>query len=161
MNDRILEARTKIIHDRLVAHFLDAAVVPKPMSKFEWSTADLNDPSRVHKPYGWVPPQKAEGRHPEDCECFACVRGEVVELIVAPFCPALIAEQTTGLDDETFHMYLDVIDYTTSLHITYRDLPWEERERTVDDKLYEVAPGSMELLNAVQMGALDRMLEES
>lgn len=159
MSDRTIEARTGLVNDRFVAHFLDAAVVPRPMTKFEWSTAAFVDPSRLHKPYGWMPPFGLDGEHPTGCACYACERGENVELILAPFCPALIAEQTAHLDDHMLEHYLDAVDYMTSLQIAYRSMAWQERERLIDLALYEAAPGSMEILNEVQMLALDGMTE--
>lgn len=155
-----VDARSRRVEDRLVAHFREAGVVPVPMSKFEWASPDLSDPSRLHRPYGWVPPCPTEGSHPDGCGCSACREGRDVELIVAPFCPALIAEQTAALDDATFERYLDVIGYVGSLHIVHRDLPWGERERKVEESLYETAPGSMQLLNQVQMAILDEITDQ-
>lgn len=155
--DRVA-ARADRLTDRLVEHFLEAACLPQPLLKWEWMTRELPDPANVNRPFGWVPPFPADGEHPEPCRCSACLAGDEVETILAPFCPELIAEQTADLDDEAFDQYLDVIDFCTSLHIIHRHLAADERQRLVDSMLYDQAPGSMELQNAVQMRVLDRML---
>lgn len=163
-NDRteLINDRARRITERLVTNFLMAAVVPKPMTKFEWATtAELSDPSNLHRPYGWVSPFTVGGPHPEGCGCSGCVAGDNPEMILAPFCPTLIAEQTADLDDDIFEKYVDTLEFCTSWHIVHRDLSWEDRERTVDDLLYDTAHGSMELLNAIQMGILDRMTGEA
>jgi hypothetical protein len=151
------DARVDQLTDRLVDHFLEAAVLPQPMLKWEWLVSDIPDPTGVNKQFGWVPPFAIEGEHPDYCRCSACAAGDDVETIVAPFCPELIAEQTADLDDAAFEQYVDVIDFCSSLHIIHRHRPADERQRLVDNALYDQAPGSMELQNAVQMRVLDRM----
>lgn len=50
------------------------------MTPCQWTTADLPGPSRLHRPYGWVPPYEVDGDPAADRAA-----------VVAPFCPALIA----------------------------------------------------------------------
>lgn len=152
--DRIL-----YVHDRLSEQCLDIGVVPQAMSKDEWDRADLVDPSNLHRRYGWVPPIVGgpDEHHPDGCACSACQEGRDPELIIQPFCPELIAEQSleAELDDQHFAMYVDVLDYSVSMHIAHRDLPWEQREVMVDKALFDEAEDSMRLQNAVQMRILD------
>lgn len=67
----------------------------------------------------------------------------------------MIVEQTRHLDDDQFNEYLDAIEYRLNNHITlYDDYDEEERCRIIDNLLYDRGPGSMQLLNDVQMRVL-------
>jgi hypothetical protein len=141
--------RTMLVHDRLVHSLVDEiGATARPMTRFEWAVADLSDPSNLHKPYGWIPPYEVEG-DPDDESA----------TIIAPFCPGLIAEQTRFLYDSPFEEYVDIIDYSMSLQIIHRHLPWPEREAAVDHRMWEEASGSMELQNRIQMRILDTLTE--
>jgi len=141
--------RTTLVRDRLVHCLADeVGAVPRPMARFELAIADLADPSNLHKPYGWVPPCEVEG----DAEAESAT-------VIAPFSPALIAEQTRFLYAADLLLYLDTIEFSMCLHIVHRHLPWAEREAAVDARLWDVAPGSMELQNRVQMRILDSLTE--
>src|SRR5262245_57741741 len=138
-----IAARVDRLTERLVEHFFEAAVIPHPMLRWEWLACGFEDPTGANRPFGWVPPFTTEGTHPDHCRCAGCRDGDDVEMILAPFCPELIVEQTAHLDDDQFEQYIDVIDYCTSLHIVHRHKPPIERQRIVDSCLYDQAPGSM------------------
>lgn len=152
--DRIL-----YVNDRLTEQCLEIGVLPRALTKAHWLTADLNDPSNLHRQYGWVPPiiGGPDEHHPAGCPCSGCVEGRDPEMITQPFCPELVAEQSfeADLDDQQFEMYVDVLDYSVSMHIIHRDLPWQEREALVDKALFDEAEDSMRLQNVVQMRILD------
>jgi hypothetical protein len=153
--DRITYTR-----NRLTEHCLEMGILPVALSLAEWEITNYEDPSNLHKPYGWVPPiVDPHGRHPEPCLCAHCQEGADPETIHLPFCPELIAEQCTTLDDEEFEQYIDVLDWSFSLHVTHRETPWEEREALIDKLLYDAAEDSMALQNGVQMATLDRGLD--
>jgi hypothetical protein len=139
--------RAKLVRDRLV-HCLDHEIgtIARPMTRFEWLTTDLSDPSNLHRPYGWIPPFELLDS-PDD----------ETATVIGPFCPALIAEQTRFLLDEPFVQYIDTIEYQLCLHILHRHLPWQDRESLVDKLLWDTAPGSMELQNRVQLRILDHL----
>lgn len=90
------------------------------MTRFEWAVTDLADLSNLHRPYGWIPPYEAEDNPDAD-----------MATVIGPFCPALIAHQTRFLYDKEFIQYPDTIEFSMSLHIIHRHLPWQEREATV------------------------------
>ena len=140
MSDHQIAERTKLVNDRLVFHFEDIGCVLQPMSKFEWATAQLEDPSNLHRPYGWVPP-------------FTDEKGA----IFAPYCPSLIAEQTAHLDDGDFESYLSGIEFITALQIANRNLPWQERERVIEERIWAEGKDTLSLMSAVQMAVLDKM----
>jgi hypothetical protein len=153
--DRIL-----YVNDRLGEQCLSIGVIPMILRAEEWIAAPVKDPSNLHKPYGWVPPYVStdlEEHHPDGCKCSACVAGLDPETIYAPFCPEIIAQQTIDaeLDDQTFTMYVDTLDYSFSMHVIHRALPWEEREALIDGMLFDEAEDSMRLQNQVQMKILD------
>jgi hypothetical protein len=144
-------ARTTLVHDRLVHCLADEiGAIAQPLTLFEWMTTDLADPSNLHRPYGWVPPYEIDGEPAAEAAT-----------VVAPFCPALIADQTRFLLQREFEQYLDTIEYQLCLHIVHRSLPWQEPEALVDRLLYDTAPGSMELQNRVLLRILDRLSEPS
>jgi hypothetical protein len=148
--------RIAYVSHRLTTHLHDIGAVPLTLSKFSWSNATLPDPSNLHRMYGWVPPYTNENvSHPEDCPCSACADHADVETVVAPFSPELIVDQSRFLDDEHFTMYVDTIEWSVSMHITHRTMPWEEREAFIDKQLFDVAEDSMSLQNDVQMKILD------
>ena len=149
--------RTEQVTLRLSSHILDVGILPMYLSKEAWAKAELEDPSNLHKPFGWAPPIAGDpdASHPENCSCYHCSNGDDPEVIWLPFCADIIAEQSAHLDDEQFSNYLDVITWTISMQITYRHLPWEEREALIDKQLVDDAEGSMRLLNEVQMAVLD------
>jgi hypothetical protein len=148
--------RITYIRDRLTAHCLEMGVLPVVLGELEWKVCDYPDPSNLHKPYGWAPPvTDPDGRHPEGCGCSHCLEGNDPEPIYIPFCPEIIAEQCVTLNEEEFEQYIDVLDWSFSLHVTHRDMPWQEREALIDKLLYDEAEGSMSLQNAVQMASLD------
>jgi hypothetical protein len=100
---------------------------------------DAYSPDRwTFEPHGWSPPVQHEG------------------LFVFRFCPAVLADQATDLDDREFEGYLRAVVATIQLHIIHSDLPYHERVQRVDDELYDLASGTLELLSRVQLGALDR-----
>jgi hypothetical protein len=154
-----LEDRVLYVNDRLSDQCLEIGVIPMVLRLDEWPTAPLKDPSNLHKPYGWVPPYVGDpdDHHDVDCICGACATGEDPEMIYAPFCPELIAQQTIDaeLDDESFTMYVDTLDYSFSMDIILRALPWEESEALIDKMLFDEAEDSMRLQNQVQMRILD------
>lgn len=155
--------RTVEVMDRLNAHCLYIGILPAAKIKEQWATADLYDPSNLHRPYGWVPPfHEPEIAHPEICPCAACAAGANVATFVLRFCPEIIAEQSVevGLDDEHFTLYLDVIEYLISMFVLHRDKPWDEREALVDKALWDEAEDSLKLLTSVQMAVLDRSSDE-
>lgn len=143
MSDHQIAERTKLVNDRLVFHFEDIGCVLQPMSKFEWTTAQLEDPSNLHRPYGWVPP--FEGKNGDEFAIFA------------PYCPSLIAEQTVDLDDGDFDSYLSGIEFITALQIANRNLPWQERERVIEARVWTEGEDTLRLMSAVQMAVLDKM----
>lgn len=151
--------RKKYIHDRFMGNCLTIGVLPMHMTKAEWAKAALPDPSNLHRPYGWVPPFAVEGdTHQPNCPCSGCLNQADMDTIYVPFCSELIAEQTilVGLDDDQFHTYIDIVDYSVSMHIIHRLVPWEEREALIDNSLFDEAEDSMRLQNAVQMALLDQ-----
>lgn len=150
-----LQERAAAIAARLVDHLHEIGAVPQPMTKFEWMNAKLEDPSNLHRMYGWVPPFVADVSHPEGCGCTVCCAGVDAETVVAPFCPELIAEQSEFLDDDLYDAYMDTIHWSLSMHILYRHMDWQEREIAVDKKLLEIAEDSMQLQNDVQMRILE------
>lgn len=150
-----LEDRLAYVSHRLTTHLHDIGAVPLTLSKFSWTNATLPDPSNLHRMYGWVPPYVNDSPHPAECGCSACADGTEVETVVAPFSPELIVEQSQSLDDGDFEQYVDTIEWSVSMHITHRDVPWEAREAMVDKTLFDVAEDSMRLQNKVQMLVLD------
>lgn len=153
-----LEDRILYVNERLSEQCLEIGVIPMVLRANQWPTSPLKDPSNLHRPYGWVPAYVGEGVHEIDCGCSACIAGvELHETIYAPFCPELIAQQTIDaeLDDQMFLMYVDTLDYSISMHIIHRSLPWEAREAFIDKQLFDEAEDSMRLQNQVQMKILD------
>jgi hypothetical protein len=72
------------------------------------------------------------------------------------FYPWLISRQTEHLDTGEFNDYLKAVEYRLNNHITlFDDYDEEERIRIVDNLLYDRGPGSMHLLNDVQLKAID------
>lgn len=149
--------RLQYVTNRLTSHCFELGVLPVVLSRAEWDVATYEDPSNLHKPYGWVPPfEDREARHPEACGCYHCRQGHDPQTIYIPFCPDIITEQSLALDDELFENYVDVVEWSFSLQITHRDLPWQEREALIDKLLLDEGEGSMQLQNDVQMASLDR-----
>lgn len=133
MNDRI-----DYLAQRLIEHHTEIGSEPVVLSKLGWVNSTYPDPSNLHKAYGWVPPFEREDG-----------------TVVAPFCPSLIVEQSSFLDDASFESYCDTIEWSMSLHVTHRALAWYDREALIDKTLLELAEDSMQLQNRVQMQILD------
>lgn len=71
-------------------------------------------------------------------------------------CYDMIVDQSLHLDFALFREYVDVIEYRLNLHITlYDEFPQDERARIIDNLLYDKGPGSMQILNDVQLHVLD------
>lgn len=143
-----LSELTDEIRQALVTHFEDMHVIPFVYSRFEWLTKPLDDPNNLHRMYGWLPPKEVP---PEEGPEFA---GSHV-IVIAPFCPEIIAEQTLHLTAEEHAFYMDTIFVSTALHLAHRDKPLEERERIIEEYMWTEGEDSMRLMNAVQMRALD------
>lgn len=79
---------------------------------------------------------------------------------IGAFCPELIAQQTADLNEEDLNDYLTAIFWILDRHIV---LLWEnpemsrdERHRQIEDDLYDIGAGSIDLLNHVQLKVLDQ-----
>ncbi len=109
-----------------------------PLTPERWEAEAPEDPSNLHRPFGWMPPyQRAPG------------------LFVFRFCPTLIASQTAHLDDKALTEYLEAVSFCADLHITHWELSDDDREALITRALYDIASGSLALLGDVQMRALD------
>lgn len=128
--------------ETIESYFREAMIrvggIALPLTPERWEAEAPEDPSNLHRPFGWMPPyQRAPG------------------LFVLRFCPTIIEAQTAHLDDTQLEEYLNVLSFSADLHITHWERPPEDRERLIDRTLYDIAPGSMQLLNDVQMRAMD------
>ena len=129
-------SRAEEIKTRLTEHFASVGVAVTAAHKDAWNSF----PPAPRHSYGWIPPI-AFGE-PALCVCF---------------CPELLDEQTTWLDEEQLDHYLSVIEFTIDRHVQYwGEMPEEELARRVDGEIIDHFPTSMSLLNRVQMRALDQ-----
>lgn len=131
-----MSSRTETIQKYFEGHMKRCATLAVPLSTRHWCFEAPED--RVHRPYGWLPP-------------YQTARGT----FVFRFCPEVIDAQTSHLDEDALEEYLEVLVFSADLHITQWERPIEERDRLIDRTLYDIGPGSMRLLNEVQMKALD------
>lgn len=141
---------TDHIRDVLVAHFEEMHVQPYPYSKFEWKANPIPDENNLHHLYGWVPPKQIDSSSDETLKDH--------DIVIAPFCPEIIAEQTLHLDQDEFAAYMDCLRVQTALHVAHRAKPLAERERIIEEYMWQEGEDSLRLMNAVQMRALDKLL---
>lgn len=75
------------------------------------------------------------------------------------FCPDLIAEQIAHLDEDDRQHYVEMILWFCDRHVVLAheepDLDEDDRHRRIEDELYDRAPGSLDLVSAVELNALD------
>ena len=86
---------------------------------------------------GWEPPEAHEG------------------LFVFRYSPAVIAGHTADLFADDCDAYLRSIVACVHLYVIHHDVPADRRKATVENDLYEQAPGSVELLSRMEMAILD------
>jgi hypothetical protein len=101
----------------------------------DWFDEAPEDPTNLHRPFGYILTTDGFRLH---------------------FCVELVVAQSADLTDREFEAYLDVIDVHLCKHISHLDA--DDLEADVDNAIYEMAPGSLRLLNEVSMRALDRAL---
>lgn len=70
------------------------------------------------------------------------------------FCPSIIVEQTEEDTDNRFHEYLNAIEFRLNYHFAW--FGNDEKTNRIDAMLYDQAPGSMDVLNSVQLRVLDQ-----
>ena len=135
------DERVEYISLRLTDHFGNPAMLHTPviLPDNAWDEQAPADATNLYRPFGWVPPFEVE-----------VGRGEFW------FCSQRIARQTTGLTDEELKAYIDIIQFVSDVHIVnyHVDDPIQ-RSHIADDKLLKTAPGSMDILNRVQLAVLD------
>lgn len=90
--------------------------------------------------YGWTLPFEDED-------------GEYVTMAIAIY-PDLIVKQTEEDSDNRFHEYLNAVEYRLNWHFAW----FGDTDKTdkIDAMLYDQAPGSMEILNSIQLRVLDQ-----
>lgn len=122
--------RTEIIKARLIQHYENTVghVAVAAVSEEEWDS----------NPFGWEFPKRIPG------EGFSFT-----------FCAEIIQRATAELSQSDFDNYLMALCFLGDVHITNCDLSPEERTRVAERALYDIAPGSIQLLSRVQLHTLD------
>jgi len=133
-----MNTRADIIEAHFVDHMERVGGVAVPLDPWRWAAVTLAGSSPIHRPFGWLPPCR-----------------EVPGGFVLRFCPSIIETQTADLDDDRLLEYIDAISFSADLHITNWERTPEDRERTIDRVLYDIAPGTLRLLTEVQTKAMD------
>ncbi len=124
------------ITDELTSHAARVQAIAVFLTRKEWEEKAHTDLTNHRYRYGWLPPVLTNHR------------------FVVYYCPEIIQEQSDFLADQ-LDDFLIIIRYCVSLHITHHKMPLAERERYIDNILYDVAPASMRLLSLVQVKAFD------
>ncbi len=96
-----------------------------------WFAAAPADDTNLHRPFGYT----------------------TSDMVSIHCSPDLIVTQTRTLDDTEFQEYLDIVEYHLLKHVQY--FHDAEAEVRIDRETYDTWPGSMTVLNAVQMMVLD------
>ena len=125
------------IAGRLFTHWTAVGANAIPVDLAQWDPRT----DRLHAPFGYMMPIFEKSPEKIDCTIF--------------FCPELIDVETTWLSDEDFDAYLDCLQY----HVDWRIVNHELDEDAADDEFARILAdkhvGSLSLMNAVQMAALD------
>jgi hypothetical protein len=133
--------RIEIIKQRFSELFEDIATLCC-LTEEIWRVMDVGqDP--LHLPFGYRPP---EWNHEENA-------------YVTFFSADIINLTTENQPDDRFAAYLTVICHHLHYHIIFDDVPEERVEHAIDETVYDLAPGSLALMNDVQMAYLDHIQE--
>lgn len=131
--------RSDYIKAQLDHHFMDMSgvAVSTPTEELWRALADGLGPQAV---YGWSWPIDYDD-----------------PAMLVPYCPEIIAEQTKHLTDDELEAYLKVIEWVCDGHcrLWFDEDDPAERQRRVEEEMYERFPGSLDIWNAVQLAALD------
>lgn len=77
------------------------------------------------------------------------------------FSSEVIAEQIKGFSHRDQVAYLEAVTFCIDFHLAHPELTAPERSESLDRTLAAIALGSMQLMNTVQMAALDVQLSGS
>ena len=137
--------------DRQFRQTMGLAVAFPPRA--EWETYPLGPQYQS----GWLPPVPFAGE----------------PRLLISFCPEIIAEQTEVLadiaaenddvtEDELLEVYLSTIEFMLGRYIEWFDqqIPRAEITRRIEEDMYDHIPEAMQLLNEVQLQALDRKADD-
>lgn len=128
----MLQERISFITNYLVTHCLSIEVADRSLSALAWEI------DTFETRFGYALPQRREDDEWE-------IR----------FCAEIIAAQTLPLSEEELTQYLDAILWTLDMHITHNHLDEDERRLHVENTLASIAPGSLAMMNDVQVRAID------
>lgn len=128
------------ILDRTVMHDLGlAAATPEPT---QWR--DMDDVIGPNGPFGLAWPIDHGDEDPD-------------HPVLIGYCPEIIDEQTAHLSDEELQQYLDVLIFviTKSVANWTPDADRLTLVQRAENELYEAVPGAMDLVNSVQLRAVE------
>jgi hypothetical protein len=134
-------SRTDQITERLTQHVQSMGHAVVTPDRASWASYPL--PARFK--FGWMPPVPLSDRADE-------------EQLIVSFCPELLDVLTEHLDDDLFDTYLTALETYIDLHIAWHGQPPSAINKVVEDTLYEQAPAALELVNLVELRALDQGL---
>lgn len=101
-------------------------------------------PDRIHLPFGYRPPEWNEHD----------------QVYVVFYSADIINDTARDQDDGRFSTYVATVVAHLQYHIILVDeVPPDRIEHAIDETLYDLAPGSLALMNDVQMAYLDRVQE--
>lgn len=114
--------------------------VPVPIDDAVWRVMDVGqDP--IHLPFGYRPPEW----------------NALAETYWVFYSADIINRSTENETDDRFITYLASVIHHLHYHIIFDgDVPFHRIDHAIDEAMYDLAPGSLMIMNDIQMAYLDQ-----
>lgn len=132
--------RLPYIKSRLLDHLGEIGATAEVLAPFAWYQDTSFDPTNRYWPSGLAPASLSKEH------------GWRLRL-----CPQLIVSSTRTMSDDDLEDYLQAIQWVIDNHAVKFEIPISERSDKVEAELHELAPGSLALVQLVQIAALDQL----